>query len=355
MDPFKLLKKSINGYSVDEGASSAEFSDYIDTGSYILNGLLSGKLREGGWPNNKALAIAGDPATGKTFFLLAIGNRFLKNNEKAGFMLFETEAATTKDMMEDRGIDTSRTIIKEPLTVQEFRTDAMKFLEAYLQIPKEERPPFLMALDSLGNLSTNKEIKDISEGSDTKDMTRQQLLRGTFRALRLKLAQACVPLIVTNHTYSGFDQYSGKEMGGGGAAKYASDAIIFLSKKKYKEGDVVIGNVIHVTLKKSRLTRENRQVDVLLTYQNGLDRYYGLFDLGKSHGIFVKEGMRWKVSGTNRIYYKKQIDENPQEIYDDELMIMLENAAKKEFLYGEGEFERTMEDLEKDTRELLEE
>jgi len=362
--PFKSLTKAVGGSVVSAGKSSAEFSSYIDTGSYILNGLFSGKLRGGGWPDNKVLALAGESTTGKTFFMFGVAKCFQDKDPTAGFMLFDTEAATTSAMMRDRGMDADRVIIKEPLTVQDFRTDAMRFLDAYLAIPPAKRPPFMMGLDSLGALSTAKEVADIGEGNDVRDMTRQQLLRGAFRTLRLKLSAAHVPMIVTNHTYAGIGPYAGQEMSGGGGLKFAADAIAFLSKKKYKEGEEVVGNVIHVTMKKSRVSQENRRVDVLLTYRDGLDRYYGLFDLGKKYGVFTKaldengksltknRAPLWLVAGTDERYTEREIYKRPVEVFKDAVMDLLEVAADNEFTYGAGEIDAMTADLESEVEDV---
>ena len=147
----------------------------------------------------------------------------------------------------------------------------------------------MFVLDSLGMLSTTKEIEDTAAGKETKDMTRAQIVKGAFRVLTLKLGRAKVPMIVTNHTYDVIgSMFPQKEMGGGSGLKYAASSIVYLSKKKKKKGSEVVGNIIHCKNAKSRLTVENRMVDVRLTYDKGLDRYYGLLDLALASGVFEK-------------------------------------------------------------------
>ena len=170
-----------------DGLGAAEYSGTIDTGSYMLNAVLSGSLY-GGVPNNKVTAFAGESATGKTFFVLGVAKQFLKDNPDGGIVYYDTEAAVTKQMMEERGVDTSRVIISEPDTIQKFRTHALKTIDAYSQTPEEKRPPMLFILDSLGLLSTEKELADSTEGKDVRDMTKSQLVKGTCRVLTLKLA-----------------------------------------------------------------------------------------------------------------------------------------------------------------------
>jgi len=181
-----------------DGISAAEFDGYTDTGCYALNALISADIYNG-FPNNKIIAMAGETSTGKTYLALSIVKTFLEKNTSAGVIYFDTEAAVTKEMMASRGIDVSRVIVSEPSTIEEFRHKAVKYIDSLME--KKDRPEFLFVLDSLGMLSSSKELGDITEGTEKRDMTKPQLLRGAFRVLRLKLAKARIPMIVTNHTY----------------------------------------------------------------------------------------------------------------------------------------------------------
>jgi RecA/RadA recombinase len=183
-------------------------------------------------------------------------------------------------------------------------------------------------------LSTTKEVEDTAEGKETKDMTRAQVLKAAFRVLTLKLARAKVPMIVTNHTYDVVGSlYPMKTMGGGSGLKYAASSIIYLTRKKEKEGTEVIGNIIHCTNHKNRLTVENKVVDVRLTYDKGLDRYYGLLELAEKYKIFKKVSTRFELpDGTKQ--FGKTILNNPETYFTEEIMNQLDEAAQKEFKYG---------------------
>ena len=197
-----MAKATGNQYGglVSEGVESGDVSSYVDSGSYILNALLSGDIY-GGLPSNKITAFAGESATGKTFFVLGCVRQFLADNPSGGVIYFESESAVSKDMVESRDIDSSRMVILPVATVQEFRHQAVKVLEKHMETDESERPPLMICLDSLGMLSTNKEVEDTSDGKDTRDMTRAQLIRGAFRVLTLMLGKVKVPMLVTNHTY----------------------------------------------------------------------------------------------------------------------------------------------------------
>ena len=330
-----LVKASGNEYAniVAEGVAAGDVDSFVDTGSYIFNALLSGSLY-GGLPANKITAIAGESATGKTFFALGMCKQFLEDNPDSAVIYFESESAITKEMIEERGIDSNRMIIVPVVTVQEFRQQAISILDKYLETDESKRPPMMFCLDSLGMLSTTKEIEDTAAGKETRDMTRAQIVKGAFRVLTLKLGRAKVPMIVTNHTYDVIgSMFPTKEMGGGSGLKYAASSIIYLSKKKEKEGTEVIGNIIHCKNAKSRLTVENRIVDVRLTYDKGLDRYYGLLDLALDSGVFEKQSTRVLLP-TGKTEFGKTINNNPEKYFTEDVMEKLELVVNGYFKYG---------------------
>jgi len=317
-----------------DGSASAEYSGCIDTGSYALNALLSGSIY-GGVPNNKVTAFAGESATGKTFFVLGVVKRFLDDNPTGGVIYFDTEAAVTKQMMESRGIDTKRVVVSEPDTIQKFRHTALQIIEKTLAVPENKRQPMIMVLDSLGQLSSTKEMEDTQEGKETRDMTKSQTLKATFRVLNLKLAKIGVPLIVTNHVYDVVGAYiPTKEMSGGSGLKYTASTIVMLSKKKDKDGTEVVGNIVKAKLVKSRLTKENSIVEVKITYSKGLDRYYGLLDIAEKYGIIKKVSTRYELPDGSKIF-GKNINEEPEKYFTPEVLAQIDEACKKEFMYGQ--------------------
>ena len=330
-----VIKTTGNEYAalVSEGVEAGDVDTFIDTGSYIFNALLSGSIN-GGLPANKITAIAGESATGKTFFVMGMCKRFLDENPDGGVIYFESESAITKQMVIDRGIDANRMVILPVTTVQEFRTQAIKVLDAYINQEASIRRPLFLALDSLGMLSTTKEVEDTAEGKETRDMTRAQVLKAAFRVLTLKLGKAKVPMVVTNHTYDVVgSMFPTKEMGGGSGLKYAASSIVYLSKRKEKEGTEVVGNIIHCKNFKSRLTIENKMVDVRLTYNKGLDKYYGLLQLAEKYDIFKKVSTKFELPDGRKVF-GKTINDDPQSYFTDEVMEKLEEAAMKEYSYG---------------------
>ena len=330
-----IIKETGNEYAtlVSEGVEAGDVDNYIDTGSYTLNALLSGSIF-GGLPGNKITAIAGEAATGKTYFALGIVKHFLDINKEAGVIYFESESALTKDLVENRGVDSKRMIIAPVSTVQEFRYQAIRVIDKYIEQEKSKRKPIMLVLDSLGMLSTTKEMEDTAEGKETRDMTRSQIVKAAFRVLTLKLGKAKVPMIMTNHTYDVIgSMFPQKEMGGGQGLKYAASNVVYLTKRKEKEGKEVIGSVIHCLNWKSRLTKENAKIDVRLTYDKGLDKHYGLLDLAIKYNIFKAISTRIELpDGTKQ--YAKTINNEPDKFFTKSILNQIDKGAKKEFLYG---------------------
>ena len=330
-----VIKEIGNEYAAvaDQGIAAGDNADWVDTGSYIFNALVSGSVF-GGIPSNKVTALAGESSTGKTFFALSVCKNFLEQNPKGNVLYFESESAISKDMMADRGLDVKRVGVVPVVTVQEFRTQAMKIVSEYEKLNKDDRPPLLMVLDSLGNLSTSKEIEDSAAGKDTRDMTRAQVIKSIFRVLTLNLGRANIPLLVTNHTYEVVGSYVPmKEMSGGTGLKYAASNIIFLSKAKEKDGTEVVGNLITATNRKSRFTKENSKVKVRLFFdERGLDKYYGLLELGEKHGVFQRKANRFVFGGTS--VYPSAVLKEPEKYFTPEVMQALDECASKEFKYG---------------------
>ena len=335
MDFLKDIVKEIGDDYTKLASDINDTETYVDTGSYILNGLVSGSIF-GGVSGNKITAIAGESSTGKTFFSLAVVKNFLDNNPDGYCLYFDTEAAVNKSLLEGRGIDLNRVVVVNVVTVEEFRQKALKAVDIYLKKPEDERKPCMFVLDSLGMLSTEKEITDALNDKQVRDMTKSQLVKGAFRMLTLKLGQANIPMIVTNHTYDVIGAYvPTKEMGGGSGLKYAASTIIYLSKKKEKDGTEIVGNLVKAKTAKSRLSKENKDVTVRLYYdERGLDRYYGLLELGEVGGLWKNVAGRYEINGKK--LYAKQILAEPEKYFTQEVMQALDETAQKEFSYGDS-------------------
>ncbi len=136
MDFLKEIVKEIGDDFTQLAADINEQEDFIDTGSYIFNAVVSGSIF-GGVSGNKITAIAGESSTGKTFFSLAVVKNFLDSNPDGYCLYFDTEAAVNKGLLESRGIDLSRLVVVNVVTIEEFRSKALRAVDIYLKSPEE--------------------------------------------------------------------------------------------------------------------------------------------------------------------------------------------------------------------------
>lgn len=323
--------------SVADVGSTGDCTGFIDTGSYSLNALVSGSLY-GGFPSNKITGLAGDPATGKTFYMLQTVKSFIDAHPENEAVIFDSESAIAESDLVSRGIDTSRVAVDNVATIEEFRTKSAKVLDAYGESRKKfETPRLLLALDSLGNLSSNKEIADVTSGAETRDMTKAQLLKGAFRVLTIKCGKLNVPMIVNNHVYASIGGNTHeKTIAGGSGLLYAASTILSLSKAQVKTDEGIVGAVITVKTAKARLTKERQLVKTLLNFDVGLDRWYGLVEMAEDAGIFIKIGTKYKVA-EGVLRFESAIIKNPEKYFTPEVMEKLEVWVGKRFRYGQGD------------------
>ena len=329
-----LAKEAKNDYAQLVSNTSSD-QGFIGTGSYILNAQLSGSIY-GGIPNNRVTAIAGEQATGKTFYAIGIASTFLNDHPDGAVFYFDSEAAATPDLFRDRGLDPGRVWHFPIDTIEEFRTQMIRILDNLLKTPEKDRKPLLIILDSLGMLASQKELQDAMDDKQVRDMTKSQTIKSVFRIITSKLGKLKIPMIVTNHTYKTMNPYGDPtDMGGGSGLKYAASTIITLTKSKEKDSSKeIIGNIIKVKTYKSRLTKENTQIATRLFFDSrGLDEYYGLLELGEKHGIFIRKGNRILVGESS--VYPSAILADPNKYFTKEIMQALDEVASKEFKYDQ--------------------
>lgn len=337
MEGFDFAKElfKLNEYAAvaEDGIAAGDYNGFIDSGSYVLNALLSGSIF-GGYPKNKVTALAGPSSVGKSFFLLTAIKRFLEDNPDGGVFFYESESAISKKLLVDFGIDVKRVFVFPVETVQQFRHQCLSLLTKYEEKDPKDRKPLLIVLDSLGMLSTEKEINDIKEGKDTVDMTRAKMIKGAFRVLTLKIGKLGTTMLLSNHTYTNQGSlYPTAVSSGGSGLQYAASTIVMLSKKKDKVGTDVVGNIIHCKLDKARLTKENSLIDTAINYKDGLLKWYGMVDLALSAGVWKKNGVRIELEDGTKLY-EKAIYSDVDKYFSDDIMKKIDEHCKTLFMYG---------------------
>lgn len=316
---------------------------FIDTGSLALNALCSASLY-GGFPDNRMTMIHGPQASGKSFLCLSGVKAFLQENPDGWVLFFDTEFAVDKEFFKKRNIDPTNIMIFQPEHLQDFREKCLKVLNKYEEVDKKDRPPMIVVFDSLGMLPTKKEVEDSAAGNDVRDMTKAQVIRSIFRTITLKMGKLNVAMMTANHSYDAIGSYvPTKVPSGGGGALYASSLILSVTKKKDKDGNDVVGNIIKVKTDKSRYSKEEQRVELKLNFETGLDRYYGLLEIAEAAGIFKKVSTRYELPDGSKVF-GKNINEDPEKYFTQEVLAQIEKYVNVHYALGEGN--HNDEDLE---------
>lgn len=334
---MNLLKKVDNQYASIAGEGMlSDIMDYIDTGSYALNALISGSIYKG-IATNKAMGLAGMSTTGKTYIALSIVENFLEQNEDNIVVYADSESAVDKEILVARGIDVNRVLYLPVATVEETTTQLNSIINTHLETYPvlKTRPKVLIVLDSLGQLSTNFEMKEADSGDSKSDAGRRaKLIKGLFRVLTMKLAKSHIPMLITNHIYNSMDKYTANPMSGGSGLQYAAHFIVGMTKTKDRnEEKELVGNFINFTLMKGRKSVEGKTVTVNLNFKSGLDRYSGLFDIAVNGDVFKKQG-KYVVLPNGDKLFRSEIEENPEAYYTEEVLDLIDKAANNLFTFG---------------------
>jgi RecA/RadA recombinase len=299
LDLDKELSK-IEGFELGSLLANNSFSEvdeWIPTGNYLLNAQISGSLF-GGIPNTRSFGLMGDPGTGKSFVCLNV----VREAQKKGYdvVYCDTEGAIDKTGALKFGIDANRLRYQPIKTVSQFQTFVANLVDMVNKArAKGESPKILLILDSLGMLSTDKELADAMKGHNAADMgAKAKELRKLFRVITLDLTAAKIPLICTNHVYTGGGFMPTKESSGGDGPIFAMSVISFLSKAQLKEGSSTTrtGIVVTSNLKKSRFTVPE-QVKFHISFANGMNPYVGLQDYVSWDSCGVERGKLEEVKG----------------------------------------------------------
>lgn len=298
LDLKKLIKVTKNEYaSVVADGTFNDIKMRYSTGSYILNALLSADIF-GGFPNNRIISFNAPPASGKSYIAQSCAVQFLNSNPNNMVVYVDSEGTQDKDTLTSMGLDAKRTVLLPIQTIEDLQFQVLKILGMLKETPKAERDSILFIIDSLGHLSTNKNLADRNEGATTMDMTMQKLKKEFFRNVTLDLTLLQCPMIVVNHTYQSIGFISKQEIAGGSGMQYSSSANFVFQKSQGKEGDLRVGTIVTAKSEKNRFTREGTKVTILIRFNGGLDLYHGLAEHAINAGVLVKKDKKLYFSDT---------------------------------------------------------
>lgn len=266
----------VDSVILGDDPDSIKIENWISTGNYALNAQISGSIFKG-IPEGKTCMIAGDPGSGKSFLCLNITHDAIKQGYNVIWV--DTEAAVDDETFRRFGIDLSKIIYVSINTVNSLSTYLKNFIDR-LKEAKDKKlniGKYLVIIDSLGNLSTDKEVKDVTSGSDKADMTRAQQLKKLFRVCTTDFGKLKIPVVLTNHTYDAVGAFfPTKIIGGGGGPFFNSSTVLILSTAQLKDGEAKTGIIVTSKIKKSRFTKGGIPIKFHISFYRGMNRYVGL-------------------------------------------------------------------------------
>lgn len=351
---LEKMKKAIGNediFIMSDENNPYKVVEYFDTGCYILNAALSDGDIYKGLPIGKRVGIAGPSSVGKSYFIMNIIKRYLDKEEESVAVIFESEGASVLEMGESVGVDKERVLIVPVHSVEDFRTQAIRMLDEIKEQQKEakksksKKPSYIMCLDSLGNLPTEKELRDAREGNDKQDLTRSKIIRSIFRIITLPLSMTSTPLLVSNHSYSSQEMYSRQVTSGGEGYRYACDVSGILSKAQDKEGTDRIGSIITFTVDKSRFIPEGQKFKIAISFSKGIYPYSNLIDFAEEFEIIKKEGISFVFKDGTKVK-AKELRRNIEKYFHQEVMDELRDKIKAKVGFGCPENSEELEELE---------
>jgi RecA/RadA recombinase len=330
----KFLKATGNEYgAVASDGLASDITQWTDTGCLLWNMQISADLFHG-FPNGKVTGLAGPSGTMKTYACISAIQNFQRQNENNYVFIFDSENAITKQRLQEREIDLTRVMHFPVISLPDFKNQCYKILKEINSDPDSKNNKYLIILDSLGNLPSAREIKNAEEGNDSSDMgARAKDIRSIFRIITVMLGKNQIPMLCTNHSMEKIGAYGGGQvMGGGGGLIYAADLITMFTKAQHKDGEERVGSIITSTLDKGRDSKEKTKIKMLLHYQYGLHRTFGLIDWAVQAKLIEKNGNKYIVNGES--YSEKQVYINSDSIFTDAMLKQLNEFMKPFFSYG---------------------
>ena len=324
-----LISKVDDSTEIISQSRTATIKDYIPTGSYILNAAITGSIFKG-MPAGRVMTLAGDPGTGKTYLAVSI----CREAQKKGYspIYIDTEGSIDAGFVERLGCDSDTFWIKTINTISDVSNYIAKLCQQMLGVAEEKRPKIILVLDSLSNLTSDKEMKTTLEGSGVRDMTKQQEVKALFRTNAVNLAKLGIPFIVNCHIYQTQELFSKTVVSGGSGINYNSSVTLLLSTSKYddKESDKIVetktgtftktGVTVSAKLHKSRFTKSQIVKFYIPFFKApnpyvGLEAYLSWENSGILRGKMLTEKEYAKLSPAEQATCHEMTNENGEKAY----------------------------------------
>ena len=288
--------------------------DMCPTSVPMINVALSGRVDGGLSPG--LLLVAGPSKHFKSAFTLLMAAAYQKKYDDAVILFYDSEFGTPQSYFESFDIDMDR-VIHTPITdVEELKFDITKQLS---ELKKEDN--VVIVIDSIGNLASKKEVDDAMSEKSAADMTRAKQLKSLFRIVTPHLNLKDIPLVCVNHTYKEIGMFPKDIVSGGTGAYYSASDIWIIGRQQEKDGSEISGYHFVINIEKSRLVREKSKIPITVTFEGGINKWSGLFDIALELGYIQKPKVGWYEA----------IDPETGEVLTDSLKRAKDLSNSKEF------------------------
>ena len=316
---MSLLDKLVKNSTIKMTAPISESKvygkkDMAPTQVPMVNVALSGRVDGGLSPG--LLVLAGPSKHFKSAFALLMAGAYLKRNEDAVLLFYDSEFGTPQAYFESFGIDMDR-VVHTPITnAEELKFDITQQLD---KIEKGDK--VIIVIDSVGNLASKKEVEDALDGKSVADMSRAKALKSLFRIVTPHLNLKDIPLIAVNHTYKEIGLFPKDVVSGGTGIYYSADAIWIIGRQQDKVGTEIQGYHFVINIEKSRHVKEKSKIPISVSWEGGIVKWSGLMDVAEKGGYLRKPKVGWYEA----------VDPSTGEIISEKLLRAKEIVDNKDF------------------------
>ena len=288
---MSLLDKLVKNSTIKMTAPLSESKVYgkkemAPTQVPMVNVALSGRVDGGLVPG--LLVLAGPSKHFKSAFALLMAGAFMKKNEDAVLLFYDSEFGTPQAYFESFGIDMDR-VVHTPITnAEELKFDISQQLD---KIEKGDK--VVIVIDSVGNLASKKEVEDALDGKSVADMSRAKALKSLFRIITPHLNLKDIPLIAVNHTYKEIGLFPKDVVSGGTGIYYSADAIWIIGRQQDKVGTEIQGYHFIINIEKSRHVKEKSKIPISVSWEGGIVKWSGLMEIAEKGGYLNKPKVGW--------------------------------------------------------------
>ena len=272
---------TIKGAEVLTNASFFKNKSMTNTKIPIINMAFSGDA-DGGMTSGITI-ISGESKSFKTLLTLYCLKAYMEENKDAVCLFYDSEFGTTPEYLSGFGIDTDKVLHIPIENVEQLKFDAVKRLE---EIKKGDK--VFILVDSLGSLASKKEVEDALDEKSVTDMTRAKAIRSFFRIITPHITMKDIPCFIINHVYKTLEMFSKDVIPGGTAVTYAANQIFIITKAQEKDGTELTGYKFTINIHKSRIVKEKSKFPLIVTFEKGINKWSGLFDVALEGGFITK-------------------------------------------------------------------